>query len=53
MFFVSVAFALVLGGAIAVLREHFVGGFTSEEQIELVLRAKLATVIPKQTPMPT
>ncbi|SMC47646.1 CpsD/CapB family tyrosine-protein kinase, partial [Rhizobium sp. RU36D] len=50
MFFVSVAFALVLGGAIAVLREHFVGGFTSEEQIEPVLRAKLATVIPKQTP---
>lgn len=49
MFMISIVCALGLGGAIAVLREHFVGGFTSEDQIEPVLRVKLATVIPKQS----
>lgn len=42
-------FALGLGGAIAVLRELFIGGFTSEEQVEQVLRTPLATTIPRQT----
>lgn len=49
MFLISIVCGLGLGGAIAVLREHFVGGFTSEEQIEPVLRVRLATVIPKQS----
>lgn len=48
MFLVSIVCALGLGGAIAVLREHFVGGFTSEDQIESVLRLPLATVMPRQ-----
>lgn len=41
--------ALGLGGAAAVLRELFIGGFTSEEQVEQVLRTPLATTIPRQT----
>lgn len=46
---IAAVFALGLGGAIAVLRELFIGGFTSEEQVEQVLRTPLATTIPRQT----
>lgn len=41
--------ALGLGGAAAILRELFIGGFTSEEQVEQVLKTPLATAIPRQT----
>lgn len=47
---VAAALALALGGTAAVLRELFVGGFTSEEQVEQVLRSPLATTVPRQTP---
>ncbi|TPP03693.1 GumC family protein [Rhizobium glycinendophyticum] len=47
---VAAALALALGGAAAVLRELFVGGFTSEEQVEQVLRSALATTVPRQSP---
>jgi polysaccharide biosynthesis transport protein len=40
--------ALTLGGGLAVLREHFIGGFTSDEQVESVLRIPLASVMPRQ-----
>jgi capsular exopolysaccharide synthesis family protein len=46
---VAMVLALALGGAAAVLRELFVGGFTSEEQVEQVLRSPLATTVPRQT----
>lgn len=42
-------FALGLGGAAAILRELFIGGFTSEDQVEQVLRTPLATTVPRQT----
>lgn len=42
-------FALGLGVAAAVLRELFIGGFTSEDQVEQVLRTPLATTVPRQT----
>lgn len=48
MFIVSLACALGFGAVTAILREHFVGGFTSEDQVEPVLRVKLATVVPMQ-----
>ncbi|CAN7320879.1 polysaccharide biosynthesis tyrosine autokinase [Rhizobium sp. LjRoot30] len=38
---------LVAIGA-AVLREYFVGGFTSENQVEAVLKVPLTTVLPQQ-----
>lgn len=41
--------ALGLGGAAAILRELFIGGFTSEDQVEQVLRTPLATTVPRQT----
>lgn len=46
---IAAVFALGLGGAIAVLRELFIGGFTSEEQVEQILRTPLATTIPRQS----
>lgn len=46
---IAVTFALGLGCSAAVLRELFVGGFTSEEQVEQVLRSPLATTVPRQT----
>jgi capsular exopolysaccharide synthesis family protein len=46
---IAAVMALGLGGAVAVLRELFIGGFTSEEQVEQVLRTPLATTIPRQT----
>lgn len=46
------ALALGLGGAAAVLRELFIGGFTSEDQVEQVLRTPLATTVPRQTGSP-
>ncbi|QRF54344.1 hypothetical protein D4A92_22770 (plasmid) [Rhizobium rosettiformans] len=46
---IAAVFALGLGGAIAVLRELFIGGFISEEQVEQILRIPLATTIPRQT----
>ncbi|MBC2775873.1 polysaccharide biosynthesis tyrosine autokinase [Rhizobium sp. AQ_MP] len=42
-------FALCLGGAAAILRELFIGGFTSEDQVEQVLRTPLATTVPRQS----
>lgn len=42
-------FGLGLAGAIAAMRELFIGGFTSEEQVEQVLRTQLATTIPRQS----
>ncbi|CAN7288765.1 GumC family protein [Rhizobium sp. LjRoot254] len=40
--------ALGLGFGFAILREHFIGGFVSDEQIESVLRVPLASVMPRQ-----
>lgn len=40
--------SLGLGVGLAFVREHFVGGFTSEEQVEAVLRIPLASVSPRQ-----
>ena len=41
--------ALGLGLAFAILREYFIGGFTSESQIETVLRSPLSAVCPRQS----
>lgn len=40
--------ALGLGLGLAILREHFIGGFVSDEQIESALRIPLASVMPRQ-----
>lgn len=47
----AVAFigALGLGVALAITREYFIGGFTSHEQVQSVLRTTLAAVAPKQS----
>lgn len=41
--------ALGLGVGLAILREYFIGGFTSESQIESVLRSPLSAVCPLQS----
>jgi succinoglycan biosynthesis transport protein ExoP len=40
--------ALGLGLGLAILREHFIGGFVSDEQVESALRIPLASVMPRQ-----
>jgi capsular exopolysaccharide synthesis family protein len=46
----ALAFAVCLGLGIglAILREHFIGGFVSDEQVESALRIPLASVMPRQ-----
>lgn len=46
----ALAFAvfLGLGLGLAILREHFIGGFVSDEQVESALRIPLASVMPRQ-----
>lgn len=39
---------LALGIVLAFLRENYVGGFTSEQQAETVLRHKIAAALPRQ-----
>ena len=46
---VSFLASLVLGVGFGFLRENFIGGFVSEEQVENVLRVPLASVIRKQS----
>lgn len=46
----ALVFGLVGGVAIAFLVENFVGGITSEEQAESVLRTMVVSSIPKQRP---
>lgn len=41
--------AIGLGIALAVTREYFIGGFTSDEQVQSVLRTTIAAVAPKQS----
>lgn len=47
----SLAFigSLGLGVGLAVIREYFIGGFTSNEQVQSVLRTAIAAVAPKQS----
>lgn len=40
--------ALVLGIGVAFAREHFIGGFTNEEQVEAVLRIPIAAISPRE-----
>lgn len=40
---------IVLGIALAFLYEHLIGGFTSEEQVEVVLKTPVAASIPRQS----
>ena len=40
--------SLALGIGLAFVREHFVGGFTSEDQVESVLRLPLASISPRE-----
>jgi polysaccharide biosynthesis transport protein len=42
------AVSLGLGLGLAILREHFIGGFVSDEQVESALRIPLAAVMPRQ-----
>lgn len=41
-------FSLALGFGLALLREHYVGGFVSDDQVRSVLRVQLAAITPKQ-----
>jgi capsular exopolysaccharide synthesis family protein len=43
--------ALGLGLGLAILREHFIGGVVSDEQVESALRIPLASVMPRQQSM--
>lgn len=45
---IAVIAALGLGIALAFLYENLIGGFTSEEQVESVLRTPVATTVPRQ-----
>jgi len=45
---IATLIGLAIGGFIAVLREHFVGGFISEEQASSVLGFNVAVSIPRQ-----
>ena len=47
----SFIFALGAGIGFAFLFENFIGGFTNQDQVEALLRAPVATVIPKQVPV--
>lgn len=44
----SLIFALGAGIAFAFVFENFIGGFTNQDQVEALLRAPVASVIPKQ-----
>lgn len=44
--------ALALGVGLAFVREHFVGGFTNEDQVSTVLRLPLASITPRETDEP-
>jgi capsular exopolysaccharide synthesis family protein len=46
---ISLIGALALGVGLAVTREYFIGGFTSHEQVQSVLRTTIAAVAPKQS----
>ncbi|WP_438750874.1 GumC family protein [Pararhizobium sp. O133] len=45
----SLLVAIGLGVGLAVLREYFIGGFISENQIEAVLKVPLSAIAPRQT----
>lgn len=42
-------FAVGAGFALAFIFENFIGGFTSEEQVQAITRLPLATVVPRHT----
>ncbi len=44
----AAALATCLGVGLALLREHYIGGFTTEDQVEAVLHVPLATIAPRQ-----
>ncbi len=44
----SLIVAIGLGVGLAVLREYFIGGFVSENQIEAVLKVPLSAIAPRQ-----
>ncbi|HTO29656.1 MAG TPA: Wzz/FepE/Etk N-terminal domain-containing protein [Pararhizobium sp.] len=46
---ISLLIAIGLGVGLAVLREYFIGGFISENQIEAVLKVPLSAIAPRQT----
>lgn len=48
MLMLAVMLGLGLGFGLAILREHFIGGFVSDEQVESALRIPLASVMPRQ-----
>lgn len=48
MLALSLVAALGLGIGLAVLREYFIGGFISENQIEAVLKVPLSAIAPRQ-----
>lgn len=50
MLFVAGVALLGIGAALAFIVENFIGGFTSEAQLEAVTRRKVASVIPQQKP---
>ncbi len=44
----SLLFAIGFGAGLAILREYFIGGFVSENQIEAVLKVPLSAIAPRQ-----
>ncbi|WP_082478492.1 MULTISPECIES: GumC family protein [unclassified Rhizobium] len=44
----SLLFAIGFGTGLAILREYFIGGFVSENQIEAVLKVPLSAIAPRQ-----
>jgi capsular exopolysaccharide synthesis family protein len=48
IFALALTMALTFGLGLAILREHFIGGFVSDEQVEAALRISLASVMPRQ-----
>lgn len=45
----ALVMAIALGVGLAVLREYFIGGFVSENQIESVLKVPLSAIAPRQS----
>ncbi|MCY1708336.1 GumC family protein [Pannonibacter sp. SL95] len=46
---VATLFAIGAGFALAFIFENFIGGFTSEEQVQAITRLPLATVVPRHS----
>jgi succinoglycan biosynthesis transport protein ExoP len=45
----STFFSVLFGFVLAFLREYFVGGFASEDQVEAILGTSLASTVPRET----